>query len=315
MKGDRMRLQHALAAAVLMLGAHASAQTPQPAFDASTPLESRIGGTVPALTMQMHANMGWPAPAPYLPTEAEKQKVAAAFALLTPLQRSVAQKRLRSISFATGLQSNAAAIRVGSGDSETFEIVFNAIILKETVSDFLTRKERQLFDTSGSSLNVWVDGGSMDAVVYILLHEVTHVVDMSLDLSPKAPFRGPIPDEAQTAFTRGIWQSASRLAAPYHDPIFERVNFAPNAKTIPISEAKSLYEALGRTPAVSIYATRGYPEDLAETVAWREMTRKLNQPYRIEIRDGDRTVHVYEPAKNPLVQGRFGQLARFDSAF
>lgn len=311
-----MRLLHVLFVATFALATSpgATARQAPPALDASTPLESRIGGGLPALTVWSHTNAGLPAPTVYVPTEAERQKLAAAFALLSPLQRSVAQKRLRSITFANGLQSNAAAIRVGSGDNETFEIVFNSGVLKETVSDFLTRKEGQLFDTSGSSLSVWVDGGSLDAVAYILLHEVTHVVDMSLGLSPLGLHREAIPDEAQTAFTRSVWQSTFKLAAPYHDPIFERVNFAPSAKTIPIAKAKMLYEALGQTPAVSIYATRSYSEDLAEAVAWRQMIQKLKQPYRIEIRDGERTVYSYEPAKNPLVQARFSQLDRFDSA-
>ena len=313
-----MRLLHILVVAMFVIGVPPGAtarQTPlQPPSDSSTPLESRIGGELPAMTIRSYTDTGRVAPTVYTPTETEKRKVAAALALLSPLQRSIAEKRLRSITFANGLQSNAQATRSSFGSDTTFDIVLNPILLNETVSDFLTRKERQLFDTAGSTLSVSVDGGSMDAVAYILLHEVTHMVDMTLRITPQGLHRDTIPADAHTAFTSGVWQSTFKLAAPYHDPIFERVNFAPNAKTIPIAEAKMLYEALGRTPAVSIYATRGYPEDIAEAVAWRQMTLKLKQPYRIEIRDGDRVVYSCEPAANPLVQARFSQLARFDSA-
>jgi hypothetical protein len=308
-----MRLHHLLAAAVLSLGIVCSANAQSPAFDASTPLASRIGGDLPATTIRSYSDTGRPVPVVYAPTEAEKQKVAAAFAVLSPLQRSIAEKRLRSVTFAS-LQSNAQTTRSSFGSDTNFDIVLNPILLKETVSDFLTRKERQLFDTTDSTLSVSVDAGTMDAVTYVLLHEVTHMVDMTLRITPQSLHRDAIPEGAHTAFTREIWQSTFKLAPPYHDPIFERVNFAPNARTIPVAEAKALYEALGRTPAVSIYATRGYPEDIAEAVAWRQMTQKLQQPYRIEIRDGDRVVFSYEPARNPLVQGRFSKLERFDSA-
>ena len=153
----------------------------------------------------------------------------------------------------------------------------------------------------------------MDAVTYVLLHETTHMVDMFLGLTPQGYYKDSIPNDAHTPVTRGLWASISKLDAPYHDPIFQRVNFAPNAKTIPVAEAQSLYEALGRTPLVSIYASRGYLEDLPEFVAWRQMTRKLDQPYRIEIRDGGQVVFSCEPMKNPLVQNRLGLLERFDS--
>jgi hypothetical protein len=289
-------------------------QAPSPSFDIASPLESRIGGAVPASTLKSYADSGRGVLTTHVMTEAEKRQVAAALAALTPLQRRIAQEHLRSISFANGMMSNAQTARSTLGAAyPEFEIVLNPVLLKETVSEFLTRKERQLFDTTGSTLSVSVDGGSMDAVTYVLIHETTHMVDMSLGLAPQGYYKESIPDDAHTPVTRGIWASTFKLVAPYHDAIFERVNFAPNAKTIPIAEAQSLYEALGRTPLVSIYASRGYPEDLPEFVAWRQMTRKLNQPYRIEIRDGGRVVYSFEPMKNPLVQNRLGLLERFDS--
>jgi hypothetical protein len=308
-------------AAVALLGIAVSPipaipqQPASPSFDIASPLESRIGGDVPASTLRSYSETGRGVLTTYVPTEAEWSKIALAIGALTPLQRRIAQERLRSISFANGMQSNAQTTRVNSSNAPypEFEIVLNPILLKETVSEFLTRKERQLFDTTGSTLSVTVDGGSMDAVTYVLLHEATHMVDMFLGLSPQGFHRDAIPQEAHTPVTRGLWASTRKLAAPYHDPIFERVNFAPNAKTIPVAEARALYEALGRTPLVSIYAGRGYPEDLPEFVAWRQMTEKLNQPYRIEVRDGGRVVYSFEPMKNPLVRNRLGLLERFDS--
>jgi hypothetical protein len=312
-----MRLAVA-ALATLCLAASAIAQQASapaaPIFDASLPLDSRVGGEVPASVVKIYAAQG-PIKT-YTPTAEEKHKVIAALALLTPLQRQIAQNHLRTIVFAEGLPSNGMIMRVlEQQPSGTFDIIFNAAILKETASEFLTRKERQLFDVTGSTLTVSIDAGSMDAVAFVLLHEATHLVDMTLKITPQNVFRA-LSDEAQTSFTRGVWEERSRLAPPYHDPIFDRVAFAPDARTIPVAEAKSLYEALGRTPAVSIYATRTFAEDLAETVAWRQMER-LGQPYRIELRDkakdGGKVIYAYEPLKNPLLRGRFAQLSIFDS--
>jgi hypothetical protein len=257
--------------------------------------------------------MGRPQLKTYTPTPAEMKKAEAALALLTPLQKSVARKHLRSFTFTDAADFNGQALRSGQGDDFKVDIIFNRIILSETASDFLTRKERQLFDTSGSTLELTVDGGRMDAIAYVMLHEATHLVDYVQGITPQAmTMKGEIATDAHTDFTRGIWQTAFSLAPPYEDPLFRRVSFAPDRKTIPISQAKSLYEALGRTPAISIYATRGWMEDLAEMVAWREM-EKLKQPYRIEIRDGGKLVYSCEPLKNPLVRARLDKLAVFDT--
>ena len=306
-----MRIAVAFFAALLFCSPIATAQQ---SFDTTTPLVSRIGGEIPAWVNKANESMGRPELKTYTPTPAEMKKAEAALALLTPLQKSVAQKHLRSFTFTDAADFNGQALRSGQGDDFKVDIIFNRIILSETTSDFLTRKERQLFDASGSTIELTVDGGKLDAIDYVILHEATHLVDYTLGITPRTmTMKGEIAEDAHTDFTRGIWQTAFTLAAPYEDPIFRRVNFAPDRKTIPISEAKSLYEALGRTPLISIYATRMWGEDLAETVAWRQM-EKLGQPYRVEIRDGSKVVYTFAPLKNPLVRARFGLLARFDSA-
>lgn len=306
-----MRIAIAAIAALLLTSPVASAQQ-SAGFDAATSLASRIGGEIPAWTNKINESVGQSPLKTYTPTPAELKKAEAALALLTPLQKSIAQKHLRSFTFTDAADFNGQALRSGQGDDFKVDIIFNRRILSESASDFLTRKERQLFDASGSTLSVTVDGGGMDAVAYVMLHEATHLVDYAIGITPRSfPLQGDIPESSHTDFTRGLWRAVRQLAAPYEDPVFRRVNFAPDARMIPISEAKALYGALGRTPAISVYATRSWGEDLAEAVAWRQM-EKLGQPYRIEISDGARIVYTYEPLKNPLVRARFDKLKIFD---
>jgi len=309
-----MRLAIA-ALAALFLAAPAIAQQAPPAFDATTSLVSRIGGEIPARVNESRKMGGAPPLKTYTPTPAEMKKAEAALAALTPLQKSIAQKHLRSFTFTDASDFNGQTARSGQGDDFAIDIIFNKRILSETVSDFLTRKERQLFDTTGSTLELAVDGGKLDAIVYVMLHETAHLVDQRLHIAPRTLPSAEIPEQMQTDFSRGVWKTGQEMAAPYEDPVFRRVNFEPDTKKIPISEAKALYEALGRTPCVSIYATRLVVEDLPETVAWRQM-EILGQPYRIDVRDkskGGKTVYTYEPLKNPLLRARFAKLAQFDS--
>ena len=76
---------------------------------------------------------------------------------------------------------------------------------------------------------------------------------------------------------------------------------------------KALFESftLGRTPFISIYASCDSHDDLAELVAWTELTGRLHQPYRIVISRGTNAIRVIEPARSHLVQTRLKYLSKF----
>jgi hypothetical protein len=75
-----------------------------------------------------------------------------------------------------------------------------------------------------------------------------------------------------------------------------------------ITLAADLYDSLGRTPFVSVYASCDSHDDLAELVAWTELTGRLHQPYRIVISKGTTVLRVIEPAHSNLVQMRLKYL-------
>ena len=64
-----------------------------------------------------------------------------------------------------------------------FDITIRAAVLGEDLSELLTQKERTCFDTAGSSLSLSIEAGQLDAIVYVLVHEATHVVDSSLRIT------------------------------------------------------------------------------------------------------------------------------------
>jgi hypothetical protein len=117
----------------------------------------------------------------HLVTAAERVILANALEQLTPLQREVLQKRLRAIYFIDGLRGNALTFPDNGPKAEpTFSIAVRTGALHETISELVTRKERTLFDSAGSDLSVTVDGGTLNAMVYVLLHEATHIVDFTI---------------------------------------------------------------------------------------------------------------------------------------
>jgi hypothetical protein len=159
---------------------------------------------------------------------------------------------------------------------------------------------------------VSVEAGKLDALVYVLLHEATHVVDSCLRITP-APRPGGQPAGAAPAgtFTEGVWSERTTHSARYRDPLLERVRYRAGGETLAIGQAEAVYTALRRTPFVSLYGSSNWYDDLAEYVALYHLTEVLKQPYRIVLRKGGEEVFVYEPMKSDLVRGRIGQMKRF----
>jgi hypothetical protein len=280
-------------------------------FDATTPLESRITDT-PASVLKMFADAGEPAPTPHVLTADERRTLAAAFAALPPLHRTILLERLQSLSFLDGMPNTALTSPVNPGELVTrYHWTIRAGVLHETVSDWLTAKERTLFGTEASPLTVSVEAGTMDAILYVLLHEGAHVVDGALGLTPAMPRGGSETPGRSTPFTAGVWTDRLVPVAAYRDPLIEQVTFRRGGKPLRLDQARPLYVALQRTPFVSVYASTNWYDDLAETLSVYHLTARLKQPFRIVVRDGGREVFACEPAKSALVRRRFDQLSRF----
>jgi len=280
-------------------------------FDPSTALEARIGET-PAAVLKGFKEAGLN-PTAHVLTTVERQKLSNAFASLPPLNRRILRERLRSLSFLEGMPNTALTSTVNPGEPyKVFDITIRAGILGQDVSEFLTQKERTCFETANSSLNVFIEGGTLDAVVYVLLHESAHIVDGSLHITSEMGVGDQLDKSPATSlFTRNVWSSWRTPAPRYRNTLLERSRFYAEGKVLSIDRAEAVYKALSQTPFVSVYGSRNWLDDLAEVVTWYHLTDKLKQPYRIEIRKKGEVMFAYEPMRSPLVRSRLDQLKRF----
>jgi hypothetical protein len=281
-------------------------------LDPASSLGSRVHET-PAAVLKMFTDEGLSTPAAHALTALERRKLSAAFAALPPLHRRILGEQLRSVSFLDGMPNTALTSTVNPDEPRRlFDITIRAAVFGEDVSGFLTRKERSCFDTAGSSLSVSIEAGTLDAIVYVILHEATHVVDASVGMTPAGrPGNQPAGGSPVNSFTAGVWSERTVFDPRYRDSLLEGVRFRPGGEILPIGRAEAVYAALRRTPFASLYGSSNWHDDVAEYVTWYHLTERLKQPYRIVIRDAGRETFAYEPMKSPVVRGRFGQMDRF----
>ncbi|MCW3052152.1 MAG: secreted protein [Chthonomonadales bacterium] len=280
-------------------------------LDPTSSLDSRVQDTS-ATVLKMFEEAGVARPSSHLLTEGERLQLSAAFAALPPLHRQILSERLRSVNFLEGMPNTALTSTVNPNESvRLFDITIRASIFRQNVSEWLTEKERSCFDAQGSPLSVSIEAGQRDAIVYVLLHEATHVVDGVLGITPPfSPSQEPPTETASTAFTSGIWSDRTTPASLYRDSLRERIHYY-SGKTLPIDQANEVYASLHRTPFASLYGATNWSDDLAEYVALYHWTAVFKQPYRIVIRKEGKEVFVYEPMKSNLVRSRIAQMKPF----
>ena len=130
-------------------------------------------------------------------------------------------------------------------------------VLREDVSEWLTRKERTASTPPDSPLSVSVEAGKLDAIVYVLLHEATHVVDASLGFTPAMSARRPVSSGTSPPVVH------RRRLERTHDPRSPIPRPAAGAGPVPRRAAetashrpgRSVYTALRRTPFASLYGS------------------------------------------------------------
>ena len=283
-------------------------------LDPASPLESRVKDA-PDSVLAQFGSPGRPAPTVHPLSDAERVKLKAAIDSLPPLHRRVLPRRLRAIHFLDGMPVAAQISTVDpDGPFRLFDVTINAAVLRLNVSEWLTQKERTCFDAAGSPLSVNIDMGAFDALVYVFLHEATHIVDLCEHVTPgdlpadQPPGAGGGP---RSSFIEGVWSSRATPAPRYRDPLRGRVLFYTKDETIPVDQAEAVYTSLGTTPFASLYGGNNWLDDLAECVTIYHLTEVRKQPYRIVIREQGREVFVYEPMKSGLVRGRLGEMRRF----
>jgi hypothetical protein len=244
-------------------------------------------------------------------TPFERAKVDAAFAALPVLHQKILGTHLHSISFMDNMPNTALTSPVALHDSTTmrYNITFRAQILHETISAWATNKENSLFSkVESSGYTVSIEAGELDAFLYVLLHEATHVVDAVLEITPH-------PEEATslikpTPFTKDVWYKMNRPDEKYIDSLLENTLFRGGVR-VSICLAGEIYTVLAKMPFVSLYATASWFEDVAELETIYHLTHKMKQPFYVVVKKDNAELVRYEPMKNKLVRKRLHHLKQF----
>ena len=148
----------------------------------------------------------------------------------------------------------------------------------------------------------------MDGIIYVLMHEATHIIDVVTDITPHQTEANAVVEP--TTFTKNVWRMMNVPADPYIDSLLEQTRFR-SGKPVPIRLAPEVYAKLAKTPFASLYGMAAWSEDIAELATIYHLTTKLSQPFYIVVTKVNVELARFEPMKNVLVKPRLAQLSAF----
>ncbi|MDO9067120.1 MAG: hypothetical protein Q7W05_01530 [Deltaproteobacteria bacterium] len=228
---------------------------------------------------------------PYIPTLEDTNKIVAALHAIPDIQRVVLDRRLVGIYFVENFSAGGYSDYLYDRDGNLYTIlVLNPAILSTGISKWIREKELSAFKNDIADINLTVEcrEGNMTALVYIMLHETTHIMDYVSGCTPYVEkdlaHRGKSLDSS--SFTGEAWLDYDLPLARYDFPLRSKLGFYGAAKDSGISrsELPGLYRSLAATPFTNLYASQNWAEDFAETAAFSSLARIIGSGciFRVE---------------------------------
>ena len=287
---------------ILFLGMVAAAiQMKDQQTPSTDPLMSRVGQPS-ELAVNEFRKAGMEEVRTHILTNAERAKVEAAIGSLPFLNRDALNKHLHQLAFVDGIPGEGTGLTSPATQHGQFDITFRASLINESLSAFLTTKERRTFTDDHSGTTVTVTGTGTDALTYVLLHESSHVLDATCGITKIFP----------NSFGKNIWTAEHDMAPSLAQLLAARTYFHGGAR-LPAKKAPEVYDSLSKTPFISLYATASAKEDFAELVAWREIQHLYGGTLTVAVSEpGTRSARVWDPLSFPDLQNRFAQVDQLE---
>jgi hypothetical protein len=190
-----------------------------------------------------------------------------------------------------------------------YNMILNSALLKETLDGWLTYRENSFF-TGGSPFSIKVRTGTdYKALLYGLLHEGAHIVDIEYHVTPFIDelHKEVLKQENEVSdFTRGIWEGQKKPVVPYDFNNRDRLNVYGifDRELIPGGEMDVMFRQLNSTPFVSFYAGTAWYEDFADFITYHHIERNLGGSIRMELYRGERLVKRFYRTQNKSTSER-----------
>lgn len=216
------------------------------------------------------------------------------------------------IVFVKGLQSSAITVwDKKSNGTKIYWILMHESVLNKNADSWLTEKEATCFKKqSDYLLSLKTQNADISAFTCLLIHEIGHVVDYEYHYTPFVDLYSNESVDYDKIFTKNIWRDYYEYNADTVFPYHYNISFygLAGGSRITIEEASFVYEALLKSPFVSLYGTMNWAEDFAEYFTWYYLRNNYNCNFQVELKNKDVVVKTFYPLETVKVKARMHDL-------
>lgn len=186
-----------------------------------------------------------------------------------------------------------------------YYMILNSALLTESLDDWLSYRENSFF-AAGSPFSIKVHTGtSYKALLYGLLHEGGHIVDIEYHVTPYIDplHKKVLKQEGEVSdFTRGVWEQQKAPVTKYTFSNRDKLNVYGifDRERIPAGEMEAMFLQLRETPFVSFYAGTAWYEDFADFITYHHIDRNLDGSIKVELYNEDKLIEKFKPTRRKL---------------
>ncbi len=256
--------------------------------------------------------------------------VEAAMASLPRSVRRIAEKRLFYIALVRELGGGTGymdAVANADGSAAGGFIVLDEGALDQIANQWVSWREGSAFrPAADSSIEVHIEAPKNDtrvnAIRYILLHELGHVVDVVLGVTPTGG--GDPQNIADNGFYKLSWMDPSSppTAPPPGDTLHSRFDaewpdralltfYAFDASRFDVTDAPAIYGWLRGTNFPTLYAATSPADDFAESFVNYVHVVLDKRPFEVRLRSGQQSEFLFGSCwDSPICAGKRAVMQR-----
>lgn len=227
---------------------------------------------------------------------------------LIPIKyQDIISKNVLGIYFINNFLGGGMTLSVFDNKEKMYIVLFfNPDILNQNITNWINYRDNSIF-SDNEEINIMVNCNSeYKALIHTLLHEASHIYDFCNFVTPYTEkFQKNKQTIFPTDFIKGIWDDFDEPKNEYNYKNRENISFYDLGKRIDKMNAIEIYSSLKTTPFSSLYASKTWAEDFAECFTWYYLKNYCETDYTTEIIQGNKTIFIYNPNDNDLIQSRY----------
>jgi hypothetical protein len=248
----------------------------------------------------------------YKLSDDEKQLFIGYYDFLPLSYKNMINEKVVGIYFVNDFLGSGMTLPVFDNNGEmSIALFFNSEILRQNISEWINFRDNSVFLNNGSKISLIVECNSnYFALIYTLFHEASHIYDYYNHVTPFTEKNLKYGNtKFPTDFIKDIWNDYDEPIEKYDYENRKNISFYGLGDKIDIGYAVNVFTSLKNTPFNSLYGSKTWAEDFAESFTWYYLNKYYGINYITTLMEDEKPIIIYNPNNNELIKRRYKILA------